>query len=218
MTGNYVYEIPGTPIGKINYYINEPKDFDKTSESLPLLIMLHGARGLGDDIERVKKLSMPAVVQAEPNELPVRAVVMVPQCPRGFVWNHFVYELKSLIDKVVEEYNIDKKRICLSGGSMGGFGAWEMGLTFPNFFAGIVAICGGGMSWRSGAFRTTPVRAYHHIIDTTVPYEYSKLMVEAVNKSGGKAELITLEGQGHDPAPVYRDTDALEWLLNQQRG
>jgi predicted peptidase len=192
--------------------------FEPSTEILnpTLLIYLHGAGERGTNLEHVKKLSIPKMINLG-HEIP--AIVLCPQCPAEFVWNNVVTLLKELIDKVVEEYNVSKDRIVLTGGSMGGFGTWEMALTYRNFFAGIAPIAGGGFSWRCKNLQTTPVYAVHGGSDSVVPPIYSKLMVDATNKSGGNAKLIVLDGKEHNDGieSAYEDLDVIDWLLKQRR-
>jgi predicted peptidase len=102
---------------------------------------------------------------------------------------------------------------------MGGFGTFEMGLTYRNFFSAIAPVAGGGLSWRASNLKNTPVRAYHGDADSTVPVVYSELMVNAVNQTGGFAELVTLKGLGHNDSieHAYENTDLIEWLLSARR-
>lgn len=102
---------------------------------------------------------------------------------------------------------------------MGGFGTWMMTLTYPNLFAAAAPVCGGGMSWRAANLSTTPIKAYHGTADDMVPIIYSELMVEAVNRNGGAAELICLENFGHNDAidEAYRNTDLTDWLLSKRK-
>lgn len=194
-------------------YLFEPQ----TKISNPtLLIYLHGAGERGTNLEHVKKLSIPKMIN---NGKEIPALVLCPQCPAEFVWNNVVVKLKELIDMVVSEYNVSKDRIVLTGGSMGGFGTWEMALTYRNFFAGIAPIAGGGFSWRCKNLITTPVYAVHGGSDSVVPPIYSKLMVDSVNNFGGNAKLTILEGKEHNDGieSAYEDLDVIDWLLSMRR-
>ena len=128
--------------------------------------------------------------------------------------------MKGIIDSVVQEFDVQKDRITITGSSMGGFGTWMMGKTYGNFFAAIAPVAGGGMSWRAANLCTTPVLAVHGDQDTAVPIIYSELMVDSVNAFGGRAELISLKGFGHNDGIdfAYRNTKLIEWLLEQRRG
>ncbi len=196
----------------INYEIFYPDSY----ENLPLLIYLHGAGERGVKIEHLSRHGVPKLI-SEGKEIP--AVVLCPQCPTHFVWDNIVSEVKQIIDSVVTEFGIKNDRICITGSSMGGFGTWMMGLTYPDFFAGIAPVSGGGMSWRAPNLRTTPVYAFHGDGDSLVPMTYSRLMTDAVNEAGGSAELYVIEGYGHNNAIdyAYRNTNLLSWLLGQRR-
>lgn len=189
---------------------------NEIQDDLPLIVYLHGAGERGENIEHLYRHGVPNLIKSG-KEIP--AFVLCPQCPRYFVWNNIVEKVKAIIDLIVKEYKIPKDRIVITGSSMGGFGTWEMGLTYPNFFAGIAPVAGGGLSWRCAKLITTPVKAYHGKDDNSVPLCYSTLMVDAVNAHGGNAELVVLDGFGHNDGiyHAYFNTDLIDWLLNQRR-
>ena len=197
---------------EINYGVYAPESY----EGLPLIVYLHGAGERGENYSHLTRHAIPMLI-AEGREYP--AVVLCPQCPAEFVWDNIVTTVKSIIDKVAEEYSVDKSRICITGSSMGGFGTWSMGLTYPNFFSAIAPIAGGGMAWRADNLRTTPVYAYHGALDTAVLPELSKMMVEKVNQTGGRAELEILENYGHNDGinEVYRRGEVIDKLLGERR-
>ena len=191
----------------------EPQDF---SNKTPLLIYLHGAGERGKNVEHLYRHAIPRLIK-EGKE--IEAFVLCPQCPAQFVWNNMVKELKQMIDLVIDEYGIANDRISITGSSMGGFGTWEMGMTYSNFFSAIGPVAGGGLSWRAGKLTQTPIKAVHGVCDTAVGLIYSELMVDALQNSGAKAELIRLENYGHNDGIdyAYRNTDLIEWLISQRR-
>lgn len=196
----------------MNYKIFYPN----TYKDLPLLIYLHGAGERGGNISHLYRHGIPKLID-EGMEIP--AVVLAPQCPEWCVWDNIPDKVKSIIDIVKQEYGIGKDRVSITGSSMGGFGTWMMGKTYPTLFAGIAPVAGGGMSWRTSKLRTTPVLAVHGKDDTVVPPIYSSLMVDGVNGAGGCAELILLDNLGHNDGIdyAYRNTKIVEWLISQRR-
>ena len=196
----------------MNYKVFYPDNY----EDLPLLVYLHGAGERGSNIENIHRHAIPKLID-EGREF--NAVVLCPQCPAQYVWNNVVIDVKKLIDNIAEEFGLKKDRICITGASMGGFGTWMMGKTYPSFFAGVAPVAGGGMSWRAAKLSKTPVLAVHGTADAVVPIIYSQLMVDEVNKCGGNAELIALEGQDHIDGIdyAYRNTKLVDWLLSQRR-
>lgn len=198
---------------KLNHILAHPEEL---TEGLPLLIYLHGAGERGTNLDHVQRHAIPKMLLAG-EQIP--AVVLCPQCPAQYVWNNVVAELKGLIDEIVSEFGILPDRICLTGSSMGGYGTWEMGLTYRNFFSALAPVCGGAMEWRAANLRTTPVRTWHGDRDDVVAIENSANMVETVNRNGGQAELHVLPGFSHNDGidEAYAHTDLIPWLLKQRR-
>ena len=197
----------------LNYILFLP---EKPLADLPLLIYLHGAGERGENLEHLYRHAIPKFINAGRE---YDALVLCPQCPSNAVWDNVVYILKELIDSVVQEYDIKKDRICITGSSMGGFGTWMMGLTFRNFFSAIAPVAGGGMSWRCSNLCKTPVFAMHGDKDTVVPVCYSQLMVDFLRKAGDEVEFEILEGYGHNDGieKAYSDNRLTDWLLSKRR-
>lgn len=200
----------------INYRVYTPEG---ETGALPLLIYLHGAGERGDTpdkLDHILRHGIPRLI-AEGREIP--AVVLCPQCPTNAVWDNIVFALGALIQEVAAEYGILPDRILLTGSSMGGYGTFATALAHPTLFAAIAPISGGNMSWRASNLKTTPVYAVHGKEDTLVPPVCSELMVDAVNQAGGEAELLLLDGMGHNDAIdyAYRHTEVIEWLLSKRR-
>ena len=201
----------------IGYYVFLPDDYSP-EKKYPMIVFLHGAgeRGNGrDELEKIKRNALPKYA-SEGKKFP--CILLCPQCPGRVVWNNIVFELKALIDKVAAEYNADMSRIAITGISMGGFGSWEMGLTFSNFFCAIAPVCSGGFSWRCSNLKNTPVWALHGDIDDIVPPRNSLEMVDSVNNNGGCAKLTLFHNVGHECYDnAYLETTVIDWLLSQKR-
>lgn len=182
----------------------------------PLLIYLHGAGERGKNFEHVYRHGVPKLIK---EGLDINAVVLFPQCPAEFIWNNMVKELKSIIDNVVVEYGIPKDRIVLTGSSMGGYGTWEMAMCYPEMFAAIAPVAGGGVVWRTPKLLNTPVIAYHGEKDSVVPVSQSEIMVDFTNRNGGTAELNILKNKDHNDGIdyAYRETDLIQRLLSYQK-
>lgn len=200
--------------GNIQYGIYRPEG-DAPDKGFPLIVYLHGAGERGEPFEKVYRHSLPRYIQAGES---FPAVILVPQCPGRVVWNNIVFGLKELIDSVIREYRIDPRRVSITGQSMGGFGTWEMGLTYSNFFSCMAPVCGGGMAWRCCNLINTPVWAFHGDADEVVPLSASLEMVDAVNRAGGEARLTILHGVGHDGWDfIFHETDLVHWLIGHCR-
>ncbi len=196
----------------MNFLVYHPEK----CENLPMIVYLHGAGERGTALEHLYRHGIAKMMN---NGLELPAVVLCPQCPTWAVWDNVVDKVKSLIDFVAAEFAVDTSRITLTGSSMGGYGTFSMGLTYPNFFAGIAPVSGGGMSWRAVRLRNTPVLAVHGEKDNLVPFVCSQLMVENLRNGGGNVELIALKNFGHNDGIdfAYRSTKLISWLLAQKR-
>ncbi len=210
-------EVAGTMAGLVTL----PKDFDPEKESLPVIVFLHGAgeRGNGTtELDRVKVHGIPKYFAADPDYHGLRVVTLSPQCPEGMTWNHLAYPLRKWIDEAVAFYHGDPERISVTGLSMGGFGTWEMLLTFPEFFSCGAPICGGGLSWRAGVLKGKKLRVFHGLDDNVVPFSYSEQMVDAARRAGADVTFTAYDKVGHGSwVRAYESTDLIEWLAAQKR-
>lgn len=204
---------------QLPYIFTAPTDWDPTKESLPLIVFLHGAGERGDDPELLYNFyGIPKFFGEDPDYHGLRVLTLSPQCPEGFVWNNLTLAVRELIDVIVEENNVDRSAITITGCSMGSFGTWEMLCAYPTLFAAAAPICGGGLSWRARAIKDIPLRVFHGGADSVVPLVYSELMVNAVNAAGGNASLTVFPGVDHNSwIQAYRDTDVIEWLAAARR-
>jgi predicted peptidase len=122
---------------------------------------------------------------------------------------------------------VDTHRIYLTGLSMGGFGTWTLGLTFPERFAAIAPLCGGGDSLtpylatgaRKEALKTLPVWAFHGAKDPVVPPIESEHMVGLLKQLGDKDVKLTIYPDAlHDCwTQTYANPELFEWFLKHSR-
>ncbi len=198
----------------INYLLWIPSDYKKDkTKSYPLLIFLHGSGERGDSLELVKKNGPPSFVENRP-DFPF--IMVSPQCPKNTRWN--TEDLQQMLEKLKHKYRIDPSRIYLTGLSMGGFGTWAWACIYPNQFAAIAPVCGGGDIQFARELTNTPVWAFHGDADPVVPVKRTIEMVEAVNAKGGSARMTIYPGVGHDSwVNAYNDEELYTWLLDHLR-
>src|SRR6266403_2086316 len=208
---------------EINYLLFLPQGYEAKSEKRwPLILFLHGAGERGTNIWKVATHGPPKNVQEHP-DFPF--IVVSPQCPDGEHWSNEI--LLALLEQTVLDYAVDTNRIYLTGLSMGGFGTWDLGLTYPEKFAAIVPICGGGQMItvvlssreKTKALKTLGVWAFHGAKDPVVPVEESQRMVDGLKKVGVKEVKFTIyPDAGHNSwTEAYNDPQLYEWLLKHER-
>ncbi|MBE6674249.1 MAG: phospholipase [Ruminococcaceae bacterium] len=197
----------------LNYILTCPEDVKK-GEKLPLIVFLHGAGERGDDVNAVKIYCVPKLFVGDQSYHGLRAYTLSPQCPHNTTWIDYKKELMALIDSVIENNEIDAARVSLCGISMGGFGTWEMAMTYSDRFYKIAPLCGGGMNWRAWSLKM-PIRVYHGGRDDVVPLCQSEAMVNAVKAQGGQVEFTVYDDLSHNCWDrAFEETDLIEWLIS----
>ena len=195
-----------------NYLLYLPRDYDKQA-GWPLLIFLHGAGERGDDLELLKVHGPPKLIAAG-KEFP--CVVLAPQCEKHTRW--YPQALIELIDKIANEYKVDKSRIYLTGLSMGGYGTWALATEYPKVFAAIAPICGGGRPDKAQALVGIPTWVFHGAKDKRVKIEESEKMVEAIKAAGGDPKFTVYPEAEHDSwTETYDNPEFFEWLFEQKK-
>jgi predicted peptidase len=100
------------------------------------------------------------------------------------------------------------------GISMGGYGAWDLAIKFPERFAALVPICGGGVPEQAYSLKNVPVWAFHGAKDDVVPLQETLNMVEALKQCEGKVKLTVYPDVSHDiGTATYNNPLLYNWLL-----
>jgi predicted peptidase len=201
---------------RLGYLLFLPQDYgQRPDEKWPLILYLHGIGERGDDLESVKIHGIPKIVERRP-DFPF--VALSPQCPADTTWWAHYQTLKALLDQIVTGYAVDEERIYLTGNSMGGYGTWGMATAYPDLFAAIAPICGGGDPEFALALKDLPVWAFHGAEDAAVPLEVSQRMVDALRDCGGDVRFTVYPGVGHDSwTQTYDNPELYDWFLQHAR-
>ena len=143
-------------------------------------------------------------------------MVVMPQCPLNSFWAARVESLVRFVEQLIEEFNVDPKRVYLTGLSMGGFGTWYTAMARPDLFAAIAPVCGGGMAWNAGVL-DMPVWAFHGAEDNVVSPFYSDRMVEKLKELGADVTYTRVDGIAHNVWENAYNKELLEWLLSKEK-
>ena len=115
---------------RLGYLLHLPSAYDEDPQKRwPLILFLHGGGERGDDPHMLKIHSIPMIVEREP-DLPF--VVLSPQCPADSSWVTEIDALEALLEEVCGTYRVDRRRLYLTGPSMGGMGTWQYAVAHPS--------------------------------------------------------------------------------------
>ena len=197
------------------YWLYLPEGYGQKERKWPMILVLHGSFQQGRDLSRIGT-PIPPNVEEIRNSFPF--VVVTPQCPDEYdAWPSEL--LADLIDEMVLKYNVDARRVCVTGVSLGGRGSWSVAVDYPERFAAVVPVCGTyDHPERIGRIKNVPVWAFHGDQDTTVAFAPVKKMVEDLQAQGGNVKFTVYPGAGHGISGMaYRTKDLYDWLLQQAR-
>src|SRR5215467_7739009 len=193
----------------IGYAISIPSTYSPSTPA-PLVLALHYGIGNRDStgvgVDLVKGLIGPALEG-------LGAIIVAPDSVRGN-WSTSENEkaVNALLDMVVTHYAIDKKRVAVTGYSMGGSGSWHLAEKFPERFSAAVPIAtrppASAAGWR------LPVLAIHSRDDHVAPFDPAAARIAELQKAGVNARLIAVTGIMHYDVGHFREPlqQAIPWL------
>ena len=197
----------------LQYLLLKPLDYDALTK-YPLVVCLPYGE---------YEAPMAQLLSDAANRRLYPAFIFVPYNPKGSTWggipgrpakDSLVYEtLRSLDDAA-----IDKKRIYVSGVSLGGYGSWHFISSRPEMFAAAVPVCGEGDPSFAEEIVDVPVWAFHGAKDRNVPVSGSRDMIEAIRKAGGNPRYTEFPDAAHGIWHEVTETPGmLDWLFEQRK-
>lgn len=200
------------------YVVFVPHAYDG-SQAVPVILFLHGAgetkggtmmpiqQGIANHIKGKREKTFPAIVvipQAETRGWQAEG-------PNG-------QRAMAMLAAVMKEYKCDPNRVYLTGLSMGGYGTWSHAVAYPDKWAAIVPICGGGDVANAAKIKDIPCWVWHGDKDAPVSVMKSREMIEALKNAGGNPRYTELEYIGHNSwDPAYAADDLYTWLFAQSK-
>ncbi|MDN3670238.1 prolyl oligopeptidase family serine peptidase [Echinicola jeungdonensis] len=223
------------------YRILFPKDYEKGKE-FPLVLFLHGAGERGNDNEK-QLIHGASLFLEEENREKFPAIVVFPQCPEDQYWidisirselrgkgdpdfdqtknapSEELTMVNKLVEHLVKNEKVNKKRLYLMGLSMGGFGTFETLGRWPKKYAAAVAICGGGnLSLTKKYAKNTAVWIAHGAKDDIVPIELSEKIYNQLKDQGAEVMFTVYPDANHNSwDPTFENPALLPWLFSHKK-
>jgi predicted peptidase len=216
----------------------------ETGRAYPLVVFLHGAGGSGtDNLKQLQGANMfgglvwtlpehqsrfPAFVIAPQSNVNWPCTILDPEHPPKTA-----AELKfcpsealgagarlafEILDDLLVRLPIDRRRIYVTGHSMGGAGAWHFIAHRPRFFAAAVPVCGHPLVATAKAVRDVPTWSFHGAVDEVEPPGATRQMIAALRRLRGHPRYTEYAGVGHNVFMwAYTEPALVEWLFAQHR-
>jgi predicted peptidase len=125
--------------------------------------------------------------------------------------------VKLLMDSLAEHKIADRKRIYIGGTSLGAFGAYDLVIHYPDYFAAFFPLCGqANVELYPKVAANVPIWIFHGAIDDVINIWPDRALAKALKKAGSKnAKYTELPGLKHDiEARVFAEPDLFPWLFS----
>jgi len=220
----------------LNYRILKPLDYDPKKQ-YPVHLFLHGSGERGNN--NLSQLTHGGkLFLKKENREKYNSWVIFPQCKENERWpsissdlwdktlgNKIIKPNESLglvirlMDEFIERKQVNKKKIYLSGLSMGGMGAFELLFRRPNMFAAATPICGNGITEYAKLYADkVAIWIFHGSDDRVVSPKHSLKMARAIINSGGSPKMTLYENVGHDSwNNAFDEKDFLKWIHSKSK-
>lgn len=206
--------------GDYDYLLHLPPGYTDFGGSRPLIVFLHGAGETNKELEHLKQRDLWHFAKGHIATKDFPFIIVSPKAPKhGWEPQRVKHFVEQIVQDHSKRYRIDPQRVYLTGFSMGGFGTFHTACAYPEMFAAIVPIAGGGEPEQAEKLKTVPTWAFHGDKDDVVPYECSANMIDAIIEVGhNDVQLTTLHGVGHGiVGEVYRNPELYRWMLMHRK-
>ena len=201
--------------GDVKYIVFVPKSYTGDKE-FPVILFLHGAGESGTDGLKQAGTGLGKSIRDKKGGFPF--ITVFPQSQKGG-WKADSAEGKravAILDEVLKTYKTDPKRVYLTGLSMGGSGTWSLAAAYPDRWAAIAPICGGGDPKNADKIKNLPCWSFCGDKDNAKLVENNRAMNKALKAAGSSARYEEYPGIGHNSWDrAYATPELYTWFLKQ---
>lgn len=201
--------------GRILYGISIPAGYT-SSEPRPLILALHpgGGRTPYYGLSFMRGIVSPALRD-------LGAIIVAPDCPAR-AWSDPIAEraVMALLESVMRDYTVDRRRILVTGFSMGGRGTWFMSARHSDFFTAAIPIAGSSGDEPLDRLGRIPTYVIHSRNDQVVPFAPDEHTTLQLEKLGRVVRFEPLDGVSHYEMGGYVDALARggRWVAERWNG
>jgi len=180
--------------GTLLYYtISLPKEYSSKNPT-PLVLALHYA---GEVTPYYGKEFLTVFIEPALGELD--AVMVAPTSPIQISWTSPICEktVMAMLNKIITEYNIDAKRIVVTGYSMGAAGTYYFAAKQPDVFSAAIPVSGMPQQDIIANLKDVPLYIIHSRIDQIFPFGEVEQLVYTLQSEGKTVELKAVDWSSH---------------------
>lgn len=227
-----------SPTQVLPYRILYPENYDR-NKKYPLILFLHGSGERGNDNEKQLTHGWKLFLTEE-NRKKYPAIIVFPQCPENSYWSavkvdrtkqpvqfEWDYSLEptwplkaanDLVQQIIAEGSVNKRKVYITGLSMGGMGTFESVYRYPGVYAAAMPICGGAqVEAYDERVKKTAFRVLHGDADAVVSVKYSRDMVAKLQSLKARVEYIEYPGVNHNSWDnAFKEPTYMSWLMKHK--
>jgi dienelactone hydrolase len=178
-----------------------------SGKAWPLVVVMHGYGG--------NHMDYSTGVQSNPDYFELH---VLGRARGGGYTDLSEADVLDAVDYVQQNWNIDDRRIHLTGASMGGGGTFKLSARYPHRWASGRPVCGYGIDQPTANMLHVPIYSTHSQDDPSVPVLTSRAVLRKLSALGGQVIIDETNGLQH-AAWTYTEGNnrAQAWMYNQVR-
>jgi predicted peptidase len=197
------------------YAISVPRDYSP-QRPVALVLALHpgGERMPNYGGAFMQQIVMPGLNGASG----LRAIIVAPDVPTR-AWTDPIAEraVMGLLDSVLHDYSIDRRRVLVTGFSLGGRGTWFLASRHPDLFTAAIPMAGSTGDDPIDMLATIPTYVIHGREDQVMPFAPTERMARDLEKLGRPIRFEALPGVSHFEMGRYVESlqRAFRWVAER---
>jgi predicted peptidase len=198
--GMHELTIHVSDVGDVLYGLSIPKDYDPRRPG-PLVLALHpgGSRIRYYGSAFTRQVIGPALKDLDP-------IIVAPDCPTA-AWTDPIAEraVMALLASVLDGYAVDRRRILVTGFSLGGRGTWFMASRHADLFTAAIPMAASTGDDPIDRLGTIPTYVIHSRDDAVVPFAPAERIARQLEQMGRPVRFEALRDLGHFEMGGYVD-------------
>jgi predicted peptidase len=188
-------------------------DAYKAGQPRPLILALHP----GGERMRYYGSAYARMVVA-PAAAELGAIIVAPDCPTG-AWTDAAADaaVMALLDRIMADYTVDRRRVLVVGFSMGGRGTWFMASHHPDLFTAAIPMAASTGGEAVDSLTSMPTYIIHSRRDQVVPFAPAEQNARELERRGGVVKFEALSEPAHFEMGAYVPAlrRAIAWVAAQ---